>query len=97
MDFADFHVAHQVVAFFFQLVVFGLFALALTVGDLTGATEHTLADEETVVAGQDAAWATLVAGTQLKEVDVFNLFVLHLFQKLDDIMDFVNGVGVVGI
>ena len=82
MDFADLHVAHQVVAFFFQLVVLGLFALTLTVGDLTGATKHALADEETVVAGQDAAWATLVAGTQFKIVHTLDIAVLDLLQKI---------------
>ena len=97
MDFAHFHVSHQVVALFAKLMVFGLLALALTVGNLSGATKHTLTDEETVVAGQDAARATLVAGAKLEEVDVLNLFVLDLFQELNDVVDFVDGVGVLGI
>ena len=92
LDFAHLHVAHQVLAFLFQLVVFGLFAFAFSISDFAGAAEHSFTDKKTVVAGQDAARTALVAGTQLEEIDVFNLFVFNLFQEFDDIINFVDGV-----
>ena len=47
--------------------------------------------QTTVGCAQDAACATLVAGTQLQVVHPLHIAVLHLFQKIGNILDVVDG------
>ena len=71
-------------------------AVAFTLGGLACTSIHTGAAQETVLVAQQCAGTTLVAGTQLEELDILDLVVLQLVEEVHHVLQAVYSIAFLG-